>query len=94
MSKAFNKKIDFDDRYNDNGDINEHSISMKYANFMFDNTYFKQRNKFINCMKKQGYDAILDPADSNIGFGYNPTAMIFFTNSLGNKKNVYSYNIS
>lgn len=38
--------------------------------------------KVISKAKEHGYDAIMDPMDSNIGRGYDPSAMIIINNVL------------
>jgi hypothetical protein len=42
----------------------------------------KIRDKVIYQLKKQGYDAIMDPVDSGIGIGFDYTAMIFINDDV------------
>lgn len=82
MSDVFKEKIDFNDRYTPEGNYNSDSISTKYADFMYDKRYEKERKEAIKKFKTLGYNAIMDPVDSAIGLCFDPSAIILFDDCL------------
>lgn len=69
-----------------NTELHDVSLDDSYEdsvmNFMMSDKWKSVRNKTISELKSLGYDAIMDPEDSNMGIGAEPTAMIVFSDVL------------